>query len=383
MLNLLIFFLALIPTFEEGRVSPLKGEIEKAHCVPTKEGWITPTNLPQNNISLYSDETYAKIKALDPHAFEEGYRSLVGKTYTKSFRKNLTYPSLNRLKCEALFMKAPLIPFLFLLYLTATLFRRRSFLLIAFTAHTLLLLGRVYILGRPPVSNMMETILYVPWIATMTALFCGKRKTTLFAGSLSATALLLFLPPHQSFETVQAVLDSSYWLTIHVLLIVGSYGILIYAGVLAHIYLITKRYFTPLLKSLYIGTALLIVGTILGGVWAAQSWGRFWDWDPKEAWAFISAGIYLAFIHGYKFRKIKEKGLAIGAIIGLLAISFTWYGVNYILGTGLHSYGFGGGGESLYYSYLLLEVSAIIFFTKKDHLQKKGKKDTPSSSSEL
>ena len=129
-------------------------------------------------------------------------------------------------------------------------------------------------------------------------------------------------------------------------------------------------------KTLYIGTALLIVGTILGGVWAAQSWGRFWDWDPKESWAFISALMYLAFLHAYKFRKIKERGLAIGSILGLMTISFTWYGVNYILGTGLHSYGFGGGGEWLYYSYLLGEglfICTLLVLTTLAKTRKKGK----------
>ncbi len=102
-----------------------------------------------------------------------------------------------------------------------------------------------------------------------------------------------------------------------------------------------------ILHTMYIGTAMLIAGTILGGVWAAESWGRFWDWDPKESWAFISSCCYLIFIHAYTFRYIHQIGLAIGAVIGLWAISFTWYGVNYILGTGLHSYGFGSGAKGI------------------------------------
>ena len=124
-----------------------------------------------------------------------------------------------------------------------------------------------------------------------------------------------------------------------------------------------------LLQSLYVGIALLIPGTILGGIWAAQSWGRFWDWDPKESWAFISSCVYLLIIHAYRFKRISGIGLAIGSIGGLLAISFTWYGVNYILGTGLHSYGFGSGGEWIYYSYVGLELAFIGFCITKFTVQ--------------
>ena len=113
-----------------------------------------------------------------------------------------------------------------------------------------------------------------------------------------------------------------------------------------------KQLSSMILQTLYIGTAMLIAGTILGGLWAAESWGRFWDWDPKESWAFISSAFYLIWIHAYRFHKISSFGLAFGSVSGLLAISFTWYGVNYILGTGLHSYGFGSGGEHLYYAFL-------------------------------
>jgi hypothetical protein len=99
----------------------------------------------------------------------------------------------------------------------------------------------------------------------------------------------------------------------------------------------------------------------LGGVWAAESWGRFWDWDPKESWAFISICLYLIWVHAYRFHRIASFGLAIGAVTGLLAISFTWYGVNYILGTGLHSYGFGSGGELYYYLFVGAESALLIF----------------------
>ena len=249
-------------------------------------------------------------------------------------------------------------------------------LILAFLCHTIILALRGYILQRPPVSNMFETMIYVPWIAVFFSLclwFWKKSRFTLIAASLSALILLVLMKlttVNSNLENVQAVLDSQYWLTIHVLMIVASYGAFILAGLMGHFYLFLvlrdgnegsslKLCAFTLLQSLYIGVALLIPGTLLGGVWAAESWGRFWDWDPKESWAFISSCIYLVAIHAYRYRFIGNFGLALCSIAGLISVSFTWYGVNYILGTGLHSYGFGSGGEIYYYLYLVSEFTVI------------------------
>ncbi len=176
---------------------------------------------------------------------------------------------------------------------------------------------------------------------------------------------------YQNLHQVQAVLDSQFWLTLHVLLIVASYGVFILGSIIGHFYLglfVTHRQETFMMqqisqlifKTMYGGTVFLIMGTILGGIWAAESWGRFWAWDPKESWAFISICFYLIWIHAYRFHHIASFGLAIGAISGLLSISFTWYGVNYILGVGLHSYGFGSGGGLYYYIFLGVECIFLI-----------------------
>ncbi len=401
MSNLLLLFLLvsthLTPVLSDGRIRPagtVNGELETLNTVPTREGeWIPLAELPSQNQTLYSDEIYSRLRTGDQSALIEGYRSLEGAAYQKTMHRTLRYPTLNQLKWEYYCYHIPFSWILFTLYLTATLFflfsRNRTLFFIAFALHTFLLFMRIYILKRPPVSNMSETILYVPWITVLASLAFVKKRTLLFSASLSATALLLFLPPHHAFENVAAVLDSSYWLLIHVLLVVGSYGIFFLAGILAHIYLVKPepKLTKPLLQTLYIGTALLITGTILGGVWAQQSWGRFWDWDPKEAWAFISSGVYLIWIHAYRFKKIGPRTLAVGAIIGLMAITFTWYGVNYILGTGLHSYGFGNGGEKLYYGYLIGEIAFLFstfLFTKKTEpvlsgLKKMLKRDKSSA----
>lgn len=319
-------------------------------------------------------------------ALQQGYATMAGESYRPAAGKTLLYPTVGQLAVEQFYTRYPLALICALGYgLSLLLWAINSaarsplvaklallMLLVTFALHTAILALRCYILGRPPVSNMFETLLYVPWVAMLSALvmhlFACKPPFLLYAAAATSFFLLLLLQVSQqghAFDNVQAVLDSQYWLIVHVLMVVASYALFILSGILGHIYLVkyrstdhpdTVRLGAAILQTMYLGVALLVPGTLLGGVWAAQSWGRFWDWDPKEAWAFISIAIYLLWIHAYRFKYIGYYGLAVGAVVGMLAISFTWYGVNYILGTGLHSYGFGQGGEGYYYTYLLAEI---------------------------
>ncbi len=310
---------------------------------------------------------YRPIETVPPGAHYEtleleDYAAVSGTVYLQAEGKSLKFPTTAQLAGERLLYFVPFKWMIIACYLLAAIVLSRyrplgwAALLTGFVLHTTLLTLRCFVLSRPPVANMAETILYVPWIAVVTGLIFQPR-----AAALVAAVLLFFLPARMSLDNVQAVLDSQYWLTVHVLMVVGSYGIFFLAGILGHLLLIkpSPSLEKKLMQIMYLGTGLLIGGTILGGVWAAQSWGRFWDWDPKEAWAFISSGVYLMWIHAYRFKKIGGRGLALGAIVGLMAITFTWYGVNYILGSGLHSYGFGHGGEIYYYLYLVAEILFI------------------------
>lgn len=323
-------------------------------------------------------------------ALTQAYIPLAGTIFQEAHGKNLSYPTVNQLRTETLYLSYPWIPLLILLYgltifllIAAFRFPSIAVRILSITAmtaalicHTALLAMRCYILQRPPVSNMFETVIYVPWVAGCASLLIpGFRRQpfAMIAACIASVVLLLIIQVtalNQSLDQVQAVLDSQFWLMIHVLLVVGSYGIFILGAILGHFYLglfLLRRQETGsmalisrlILQTMYGGTALLVAGTILGGIWAAESWGRFWDWDPKESWAFISSCFYLIWIHAYRFRRIGSFGLAVGSVGGLLAISFTWYGVNYILGTGLHSYGFGSGGYAYYYSFLAAECLFI------------------------
>lgn len=279
---------------------------------------------------------------------------------------------------HSLLTTLPFPPLLLALYACATVgifLSKRMWVLLAIAValHGFLLGAQIVLLARPPVSNMMETLFYVPFVAALVGLILPKLR---LVGGISACVILPFLPNHLSFEPVQAVLNSNLWLTIHVLMVVGSYAFFLLATIIGHLYLMrpNPRALSPLLKVLYCGTFLLITGTILGGVWAGQSWGRFWDWDPKESWAFISCGAYLILLHLYRFKKITPPTLAMGSVIGFIFILFTWYGVNYILATGLHSYGFGEAKHHLLFGSFVAFEGLFLGF-RRFYLWEKDKKD--------
>jgi len=393
--------------FAEGSSSSLK-------MLPLKKArgeWASLHALhKENNVTAFSDADFQRVRSaylalknavvndkdIAPaterfaNAYSDAYAKLAGQQYKRAEGKALTYPTFARLHAETLYYRLPLIVAAIAAYGLALLLmignsRPRNILAMilltaGFLLHTTVLAMRCFILQRPPVSNMFETVVYVPWISLILGIAYyafTKSRIVLAAATAASLALLVLLQITQvdaRMENVQAVLDSQYWLIIHVLMIVGSYGAFALCGVLAHIYLFQSMRKRPhnesmqkmsqgILHTMYVGVALLIPGTILGGVWAAESWGRFWDWDPKESWAFITACVYLLVIHAYTFLRIKDFGLAVGAIAGLMAMSFTWYGVNYVLGTGLHSYGFGSGGEKYYFGYLAIECAFLLIAT--------------------
>ena len=168
------------------------------------------------------------------------------------------------------------------------------------------------------------------------------------------------------------VLRSNFWLTIHVLTITLSYGAFALGTALAHFIVfrsLRHRAAVPasdptvlhLYRCLQIGVLLLAAGVILGGVWANYSWGRFWDWDPKETWALIALMAYIILLHGRLGGWWGGYGLAVGSIASFLTILMAWYGVNFVLGKGLHSYGFGDGGQLYVGAFALLELAILTF----------------------
>lgn len=237
---------------------------------------------------------------------------------------------------------------------------------------------RTLISGRAPVTNMYETVVFVAWGAVLLALvfealYHGRVAATCASG-LAVVALILAdnVPILDgSISPLVPVLRDNMWLTLHVLTITLGYAAFFLAMGLGHLNLglflfapgkaaLGKTLSLFLYRSLQVGTFFLAVGTLLGGVWASYSWGRFWGWDPKETWALIALLGYLAVLHGRLIGWFKEFGLAVGSIVGFLLVLMAWYGVNYVLGTGLHAYGFGSGGAGWMLGFVLFEAVVIV-----------------------
>ena len=230
----------------------------------------------------------------------------------------------------------------------------RTALWLALLLHGLGILARVILGGRPPVSNFYETMLWLPFVTVALALVLGRihqtRAVAPAAAVLAAAILWLadVLPLDSSIVPVVAVLRSHLWLTIHVLTIVASYGVLTLATGLAHVYgglYVARRGGHPTLRlldavlyrAIQAGVVLLAAGIMLGAVWANASWGRYWGWDPKETWALITLLWFLAILHGRFAGWLHGIGVALSTIGGFLLLLMTYYGVSFYL-VGLHSY---------------------------------------------
>ncbi len=228
-------------------------------------------------------------------------------------------------------------------------------------------LERMQIAGRPPVTNMYESVIWVGFGISAIALlfeFIYRAKYYLLAAApLSVVCLILadslpaILDP--TIKPLVPVLRDNFWLSIHVPTITLSYASFALALGLGHIILAhylfaphTKQRIRSLSKWNYgvlqVGVLLLTTGIILGGIWAHFSWGRFWGWDPKETWALIALMCYVVPLHGRLVGWLADFGMAVTSVVAFNAVLMAWYGVNFVLGTGLHSYGFGTGGSELF-----------------------------------
>jgi ABC-type transport system involved in cytochrome c biogenesis permease subunit len=222
---------------------------------------------------------------------------------------------------------------------------------------------RIVISGRAPVGNMYETVIWAAFMAALFALILElvyRRKVIALGGSLVATLGLVLadqmpLALDPKISPLVPVLRTNYWLTIHVLTIVSSYAAGTLAWGLGNITLALLAFgkgrrdtlhmlshFTY--RAMQITVLLLAAGTFLGGWWAAESWGRFWGWDPKEVGALIALVCYVVPLHARYIGFVKDFGLAVAAVVCYAAVLLSWYVVNFVLAAGLHSYGFGAGG---------------------------------------
>jgi ABC-type transport system involved in cytochrome c biogenesis permease subunit len=233
-----------------------------------------------------------------------------------------------------------------------------ALLLVTFVVHTAGLITRMYLEGRPPVTNLYSSAVFIGWGAVLLGIFLERFFRN---GIGSATAAMigfitLLIAHHLSMdgdtmEMMRAVLDTNGWLATHVVCVTLGYASTFLAGFLALTYM-ARGAFTPsldraaaqsLTRMVYgivcFATLFSFVGTILGGIWADQSWGRFWGWDPKENGALLIVLWNAIILHARWGGLVRQRGLMVLAVFGNVVTSWSWFGVN-MLGIGLHSYGF-------------------------------------------
>ncbi|MBI9053803.1 MAG: c-type cytochrome biogenesis protein CcsB [Bacteroidales bacterium] len=259
-------------------------------------------------------------------------------------------------------------------------------LIIGFVFHTLGLAIRWYVSGHAPMSNGYESMIFISWVTILAGFLFSKRSafvlaaTSVLGGFTLMVAHLSFMDPE--ITNLVPVLQS-YWLTLHVSVITGSYGFLGLGAIIGLIVLIlyisvsqknknqintTVEELTVIsFKVLTIGLYLLTIGTFLGAIWANESWGRYWGWDPKETWSLITIIVYSFVLHARMIDGLKGFfAFNVMALFAFSSVLMTYFGVNYYL-SGLHSY---AGGDPVpvpkfvYVSVVLLVSTAILAYWK-------------------
>ncbi|WP_315698596.1 cytochrome c biogenesis protein CcsA [Capnocytophaga canimorsus] len=234
------------------------------------------------------------------------------------------------------------------------------FLCVSFLLHTLGLVARWYISGHAPWSDAYESMIYVAWATMLMGVIFARRSQLTLGATAFVTSMILMIAHWNwmdpSIGTLQPVLNS-YWLMIHVAVIVGSYGpfaLGMILGVVSMFLMIftnskNKQRISLAIQELMIvgelaltlGLVMLTIGNFLGGMWANESWGRYWGWDPKETWALVSIMVYVFVIHMRLVPGLRGRwAFSFASVVSFFSILMTYFGVNFYL-SGLHSYASG------------------------------------------
>lgn len=392
------------------------GRLLKVYPVEEQDAWLSVTELPQDVQPAFLDvskniASYLGLTA-DPEATSEQIKSaaekldqsvlyfegLAGQSSPAKYKQagkvktEVQYNDIHPFRWAYIFylMASLVLIFIWIRNLDSGMPLAWTLVIIGFIIQTVGFGFRVYLAERPPVTNMYETVVWASWGAILFAMVLEamyKYKILLLGGSLMGLFALIVadtapavLDP--SLQPLEAVLRSNYWLIVHVMTITISYAAFLLAfglGDLGLLYYILddKKYAdkiqkitTGVYRSMQIGVAFLAPGIILGGIWADYSWGRFWGWDPKETWALIALLGYIIVLHARLVGWLKNFGMLAAGVITFSLVIMAWYGVNFVLGAGLHSYGFGAGGVE-YVSvfvglhFLFVAYSYVIYANRK------------------
>jgi cytochrome c-type biogenesis protein CcsB len=403
--------------------SALTGEIMRVFPIPNDKNnkWVSylelnePTGTALDSIKnvmpFYLD---AANKASQSRDYETANSLLVGlKKYQEKFGAKVV-PSEDKIKSEILYNKYDIFKRLFYLYLIGGIFMMIFALFQIFSnskvvrygvnfffgvvgffflLHTLGLIARWYISGHAPWSDAYESMIYVAWATMLFGLLFGNRSKLTVASTAFVTSIILMIAHWNwmdpTIANLQPVLNS-YWLMIHVAVIVASYGPftlgMILGIVTLFLILFTNEKNKAKMKlsidelsyinemALVVGLVMLTIGNFLGGQWANESWGRYWGWDPKETWALISIMVYAFVIHARLVPGLRSRWVFnVLAVFAFYSILMTYFGVNFYL-SGLHSYASGDKVVTptfIYISVALVTLLSVLSYFKFKKYYKK------------
>lgn len=391
--------------------SALQGDILRIFPVPGDENnkWVSYNEVPDENLkgmdSVYARQilpiymnTLQKAKATgDYEQAEELVESITA--FQKKFGSEVM-PSERKIETEILYNKYDIFRNLFMLYMLAgvvmlifvilKIFKEHKVIrflinasvvviILLFFLHTLGLAARWYISGHAPWSDAYESMIYVAWATMFFGLAFGRKSNLTIASTAFVTSMILMIAHWNwmdpAIANLQPVLDS-YWLMIHVSVIVGSYGPFTLGMILGAVSLLLMIMTTKKNKvkmdlnikeitiitemALTVGLVMLAIGNFLGGQWANESWGRYWGWDPKETWALISIMVYAFVIHMRLVPGLRSRWFFnLMAIVAFASIMMTYFGVNFYL-AGLHSYASGDKVITPTFIYYTLAAVAVL-----------------------
>ncbi len=409
--------------------SALQGDILRIFPIPGDENnkWVSYSEVPEANFkgmdSVYARQilpiymnTLQRAKATGDYEQADELLGSVG-AFQKKFGSEVM-PSERKIEAEILYNKYDIFRNLFMLYMLAGLIMlifviiqifndnkvlriliktSAIFIILLFALHTLGLAARWYISGHAPWSDAYESMIYVAWATMFFGLAFGRKSNLTIASTAFVASMILMIAHWNWMDPAIAnlvpVLDS-YWLMIHVSVIVGSYGPFTLGLILGAVALLLMIMTTEKNKvkmdlnikeitiitemALTVGLVMLTIGNFLGGQWANESWGRYWGWDPKETWALISIMVYAFVIHMRLVPGLRSRWFFnLMAIAAFSSIMMTYFGVNFYL-AGLHSYASGDKVITptfVYYSIAVVAVlGALSYWKYQKYYSKEPKK---------
>ncbi|CBG39390.1 cytochrome c biogenesis protein CcsA [Helicobacter mustelae] len=397
--------------------SIFSGGFLKIFPLPHTQKWLDPLNLfqeaDQHTAHQISNILKEFFQAFDAGVMDNDWNGvdLVLQKISELQKTSTLYLSEKKLKAEIFLNQSNLfnkliVPYillgllLFVLMLVCIIKDRPlhkvlnlgiySLALILLLIHTIALLLRWYVSDHSPWSNAYESMLYIAWASGVAGMIFLRKYNLALAASLFLAGISLFVANLGFMDpqiTPLVPVLKSYWLNIHVSVITASYGFLALCfilGVITLILLIFQKFSkTSLLQlqksiasltalnemAMILGLLMLTVGNFLGGVWANESWGRYWSWDPKETWALISIGVYAIILH-LRFIGFQNMSYVFGlaSVLGFYSILMTYFGVNYYL-SGMHSYAAGDPVPVPTFVYFFIAATillALLAIPKKD-----------------